>query len=337
MKPSLSILIPSYNSEQTIKRTLDSILNQKTNYHYKIITSDDASTDESIKVIEKYRKKHRDKIKLIKQKKNLKVCKNAIQLYKQIDSEYFCTLDSDDYWLRDDKIEKALNFLEKNKNYTSYQGKTLVKKPNEDYIYVDYPIDHTCMFLSLLTTNERNKIAQNKTLTKNDLELMKLPMSYPTMGHTSSSIFRNCLNSYMHIFDNATEDDIYGGDSFRNFVHLMHGFSYHSTDIDSVYNMHGNGVFSSIDNDLLHYRLAHLWYQFWEFSNRQFILLLATSFDCYLKVEQKLNTIAYKQTDNPRRRIPIMQKSYNENYNKLAEFYSVSELFKNSIKISKVG
>ena len=69
----------------------------KTNYPYKITISDDASTDNSIKVIEKYRKKHKDKIKLIKQKKNLKVCKNTIALYKQMDSEYFCTLDSDDY------------------------------------------------------------------------------------------------------------------------------------------------------------------------------------------------------------------------------------------------
>lgn len=33
VKPSLSILIPNYNGEQTITRTLDSILNQKQTIH----------------------------------------------------------------------------------------------------------------------------------------------------------------------------------------------------------------------------------------------------------------------------------------------------------------
>ena len=190
------------------------------------------------------------------------------------------------------------------------------------------------MFLSLLTADERDKVIQNKTLTQQDLELIKSPMSHPTMGHTSSSIFRNCLNNYMHIFDNALKDDIYGGDSFRNFVHLIHGFSYHSTDVDSVYNMHGNGVFSSINEDLLHYRLAHLWYQFWEFSNRQFILPLATSFQHYLTIQDRLKTIAYKAVDNPHYRIPIMQKVYAEHYNKPKGFYSTSEIFKDIIKIA---
>jgi glycosyltransferase involved in cell wall biosynthesis len=54
----VNIITITYNHEKFIKTTLDSFLMQKTNLKFKIIISDDCSTDNTPKIIEKYYKKY---------------------------------------------------------------------------------------------------------------------------------------------------------------------------------------------------------------------------------------------------------------------------------------
>ncbi len=62
----VSVVVPAYNSEDTIERCLEFLINQ--NYrNYEIIVVDDGSKDNTAKVVEKYMRRHK-KIKLIKQK-----------------------------------------------------------------------------------------------------------------------------------------------------------------------------------------------------------------------------------------------------------------------------
>ena len=50
----VSIAIPVYNNEKTLKKTLDSVVNQKTNINYEIVIVNDASEDNSAKIISEY-------------------------------------------------------------------------------------------------------------------------------------------------------------------------------------------------------------------------------------------------------------------------------------------
>ncbi len=61
----ISVIVPVYNEEKNIARTIDSLLNQTFN-DYEIIAVNDASTDNSITVLNNYK----DKIKVIDKKKN---------------------------------------------------------------------------------------------------------------------------------------------------------------------------------------------------------------------------------------------------------------------------
>ena len=63
---NVSFVIPSYNTNQTIGKTIKSILNQKYKGKIEIIVVDDQSKDNSINTIKKFKK-----IKLIQNKKNL--------------------------------------------------------------------------------------------------------------------------------------------------------------------------------------------------------------------------------------------------------------------------
>ena len=66
----LSVIIPVYNEEKTVEAILDKVLSRPETGE--IIIIDDASTDKSTEVIEKYIKsKKRKKIKLLSQKRNM--------------------------------------------------------------------------------------------------------------------------------------------------------------------------------------------------------------------------------------------------------------------------
>ncbi|MBD3230819.1 MAG: glycosyltransferase [Candidatus Lokiarchaeota archaeon] len=61
----ISIIIPSYNNENTIKRVLEGLLNQNFQNNFEIIVVDDNSTDNTVNIIKSF-----NKIKLITKEKN---------------------------------------------------------------------------------------------------------------------------------------------------------------------------------------------------------------------------------------------------------------------------
>ena len=70
-KIKLSVIIISYNQEKYISEAIESVINQKTNFKYEILVSDDCSKDKTQEIIEKYEKKYPNLVKNIKHKKNL--------------------------------------------------------------------------------------------------------------------------------------------------------------------------------------------------------------------------------------------------------------------------
>ena len=90
----ISFIIPSYNSANTIKRAIDSILNQNTDLKYEIIVVDDGSTDNTEQVIKCY--KDDERIKYYK-KENSGVADTRNYGVKMATGEYIIFVDSDDY------------------------------------------------------------------------------------------------------------------------------------------------------------------------------------------------------------------------------------------------
>ena len=116
----LSILIPNYNNGIYLIQCLNSITNQKTKFKYKIIICDDCSTDNSISILNTFKEKYPEKIKLFLLKKNSGLLHASKLLYSQINTPYFTVLDSDDYWIDNSFIEKGLSFLKNNSEYNIY-------------------------------------------------------------------------------------------------------------------------------------------------------------------------------------------------------------------------
>lgn len=100
----LSIIVPAYNAEKTIKQCIESVINQRTKYDYELIIINDGSKDNTRDLIESYTDSH---IVFINQEnRGFSGARN-----RGIDAStgrYIMFLDSDDY-LVGDCIENMMN------------------------------------------------------------------------------------------------------------------------------------------------------------------------------------------------------------------------------------
>lgn len=95
----LSIIIPVYNTEQTLKKCIDSVLQSSLN-NFEIILVNDGSTDNSAKICESYKNNYPEQVQVIHQKnQGLSAARNAgLEMAK---GQYITFIDSDDYITKD--------------------------------------------------------------------------------------------------------------------------------------------------------------------------------------------------------------------------------------------
>lgn len=109
----ISIIVPNYNNEEYIEDCLKSILSQ-TYKNIEIVVIDDASTDSSKDIIKKYMGEHNN-IKAIFNEQNQGVTRNRDVAIKEASAEYITTLDSDDFYIDEQKLENEMNLIQKYK------------------------------------------------------------------------------------------------------------------------------------------------------------------------------------------------------------------------------
>lgn len=129
----VSIIVPVYNHEKYIERALDSILMQKTTYSYEVLVGEDCSTDSTREVLRNYEKKHPGKLQVFYREKNLSTAEywNWADLMRRTKGKYLITLEGDDFWLSDEKIQKQVDFLEKHPEYIAISHNCIVVNEND--------------------------------------------------------------------------------------------------------------------------------------------------------------------------------------------------------------
>mgnify|MGYP002622332331 CR=1 FL=1 len=110
--PKVSVILTSYNHEKYFAASIESLLNQ-TFSDFELLISDDGSTDSSQKIIRSYKDK---RIKLFLHEKNIGAVNCYIECIKAAAGKYIALQHSDDIWELD-KLEKQVEFLEKNPQY----------------------------------------------------------------------------------------------------------------------------------------------------------------------------------------------------------------------------
>ena len=105
-KGLVSVCIPTYNGEQYLKQTLDSVLNQ-TYKNIEIIITDDLSSDDTENIIKSY---HDERIKYFVNTQRSGLAGNWNESLKKSSGEFIKILCQDDL-LMPDAVEKQVNAL----------------------------------------------------------------------------------------------------------------------------------------------------------------------------------------------------------------------------------
>jgi len=96
--PSVTVILPTWNRAEWLETAIESVLTQ-TFRDYELIVVDDASTDSTAEIFERYSGKIRCII--LTKNRGVSAARNAAVL--KSDSEWIAFLDSDDYWRKNYK------------------------------------------------------------------------------------------------------------------------------------------------------------------------------------------------------------------------------------------
>lgn len=136
-KPTISIIVPVYNTEKYLRRCLDSIVAQ-TFKDYECIIVDDGSTDDSAAICDEYEKKDSRFKVLHKKNEGVSTARNVGIEYAE--GEFITFVDSDDYlssvYLRDLYDNKEYNYVVG--SFQTFPAPSTVIAGNESYESKDF-------------------------------------------------------------------------------------------------------------------------------------------------------------------------------------------------------
>lgn len=169
--PLVSICCITYNHEKFIRDAIEGFLMQQTNFDFEIIVHDDASTDGTAEIIREYEKKYPELFVTIFQNENqysqgIKPWPNFV--FPMARGKYIALCEGDDYWTEPLKLQKQVDFLERNSKYV---GVGCFYNIVEDF-------DGKVVFKDLTGNEEFRSFSFNDYLTKGTPGIRTLTMVY---------------------------------------------------------------------------------------------------------------------------------------------------------------
>ena len=253
-KTKISVGVITYNQQDTIRQTLDSILCQQGDFDLEIIIGEDCSTDNTHAICEEYVRKAesgewRDKsINLLPNTQNLGIMANFARVMHACSGDYVGILAGDDYWCDDHKLVKQLNYMGANPQFgvcctSGYRlmvetGRMVPGieplKPILDGNITHFYRDHLCGIyaqpLSLLIRADLLKFVDFDEFVRRKFPFEDLPMQSILAHHTlfgylpdRTSVYRiSSKSATFTSYDNPKFMDYYSGIvEMRRYLHSL--------------------------------------------------------------------------------------------------------------------
>jgi glycosyltransferase involved in cell wall biosynthesis len=222
--PIVSVWMVTYNHESFIKQSIESVLEQKTNFPFEIIIGEDCSTDGTRKIIKQLELQYPNIIKPIYHEKNVGANRNAYEYcLPKLRGKYIACLEGDDFWTDPHKLQKQVDFLEKNPDVVlSFHNVNVINENNNRFI-----------------PGKSNK--EPKYYGWKDIFHIHVP--------TLSVVFRNVLSNFpTDVFK------VYNADAFLFGYLSSYGSAANLGFIGATYRQHAGGIYTknkTIENQLL--------------------------------------------------------------------------------------
>ena len=183
-----SVVMANYNCERYIEDAIKSVLDQDER-NFEFIIVDDASTDESVQIIEKCRQISDGRIKFMAQNKNGGQGASLNIGISAATGDIVCLLDSDDIWFSN-KLSNVKKIFARENNYAFHQHNLVVMRDSE------------------LTANNFKNILVSGNYFAYTKRTRKLPTFTPTSGLSFKrhilnrvlpipSAFKTCADGYL--------------------------------------------------------------------------------------------------------------------------------------------
>jgi len=232
--PLVSISCAAYNHAPYIRQCLDGFIMQKTNFPIEVLINDDASTDGTAEIIKEYEQKYPEIIKPIYQTENQYSKGISISRsfnYPRVQGKYMALCEGDDYWIDEYKLQKQVDFMEANEEYSICFHNVKIYHESEE------------KFSDLYQVPEMPEITDIKNL------------AAANYIHTPSVLYRNNTQS---INDYNNFPVLVIGDYILHMLFVKHGKIKRINEEMAVYRVHEGGAWSlkSIDYKTSKFLLA---------------------------------------------------------------------------------
>ena len=186
LKSKISIIVITRNRANFISRAIQSVLDQSFS-DWELIIIDDSSTDNTEEIVQSFVIKD-SRIKYNKNSTLLGISANRNKGLFLTTGKYMAVLDSDDYWLDKDKLQKQYNFLENNPDFILIGSNVRIIDEKENFIK------------KTVWATEDSDI-RKKILIKNFFKFTNRYFLKTCNNHTNSPNFhRNCVNNIKNFF-----------------------------------------------------------------------------------------------------------------------------------------
>jgi glycosyltransferase involved in cell wall biosynthesis len=213
----VSVFVITYNHGKFIRKALESIMSQKTNFTFEVLIGDDASTDETPEIIREFHEKYPAIIRPFLHQKNLgqNGLLNTIETIQHVKGEYIASLDGDDYWTDDYKLQKQADYLDKNPTFSACFHNAQIIYSGSDKVEILNP------------ENQKNILDVEDFIGEEEIWFMA----------TSSVLFRNWIDHYPDWFLKSISGDIP-----RYIMLIKKGKIGYLPDLMSIYRKHLEGA-----------------------------------------------------------------------------------------------
>ena len=210
----VSVVMVTYGHEQFIKQSIEGVLMQDCDFDIELILANDCSPDLTDEVVRGILENHPKSnwIKYTKHPKNIGMISNFMWAAGQATAKYIALCDGDDYWTDPLKLQKQVDFLE----------------ANEDF---------SICFHQVETINSDGKpLEKNTKIVEDTTDILDLAKG--NYIHTPSVVFRNDFK-IPNWFSNATL-----GDWTLYLISIGHRKIKFINEIMACYRQHENGIWS---------------------------------------------------------------------------------------------
>ncbi len=223
-----TVLLISYNHAPWVRRCIDSVISQVTEYEYVIHIFDDGSTDGTINILKEYEKKYPKLINVFIADENQGAVENVWKAYKSVKTKYFILTETDDYWCDENKLQLQISALESHEECVFCATNTHVE-------IVEDRCDENAKSALIVNQGTYSK----SIIAKNDVEKLRVCFT----PHISSRLIRTKNIN----LDSLKYKESFTVDASQFFYLLSIGSMYWLDMVSTVYVKTGKGFWSNAD------------------------------------------------------------------------------------------